>query len=392
MKLGQAFSFVPTVVNIAAPTRSATRSACGRVDRRDVADGGACARGGAGRAGPGSTRGRPALLERLVVVDLEVVGDVAPFDVALPMELLHRRAQLRRDRATQVRHRAHVGAVDEHHLHERVLEHPLRHRDRHRLAVDDLAHLTGAGLTAHRRGEVDTRTTVAVSGREPDPAVAPANATRASKASASDRSRRPSTRACSNSSRSYGANAFITRAVQSTGPRMSIRPAPSGSVQHRSDRDARTRSYSADSSTHAAAFTRAHASHSPRTPSCAARTNNSCSAPGSAAAASAMADTCALDSAPERHAASVVGSASTRSVVSTVARAEPSVEPVVADNHDASHAPSLAARASASRRARRSISSNTDQRPRRSGSRPASSLLSCFTAHRRSSNIALPGR
>ena len=55
MKLRQAFSFVPTVLNIAAPTRSATRSACGRVDRRDVADGGACARGDAGRAGPGST-------------------------------------------------------------------------------------------------------------------------------------------------------------------------------------------------------------------------------------------------------------------------------------------------------------------------------------------------
>jgi hypothetical protein len=40
-------------------------------------------------------RGRPALLERLVVVDLEVVGDVAPFDVTLPMELLHRGAQPR---------------------------------------------------------------------------------------------------------------------------------------------------------------------------------------------------------------------------------------------------------------------------------------------------------
>ena len=42
-------------VSIGAPTRSPTRSACDRVGRRAVADGGACARGGAGTAGRGST-------------------------------------------------------------------------------------------------------------------------------------------------------------------------------------------------------------------------------------------------------------------------------------------------------------------------------------------------
>ena len=58
----------------AAPTRWRGRSACGRARRRGAIGGGACARGGAAQAVEVPQRGRPALLDGQVVVDLEVAS------------------------------------------------------------------------------------------------------------------------------------------------------------------------------------------------------------------------------------------------------------------------------------------------------------------------------
>ena len=112
-----------------------------------------------------------------------------------------------------------------------------------------------------------------------------------------------------------------------------MRPVPSGSVQHRKDRDARTRSYRAASSSHAAAFTHTDASAATRARYRErARANSSPSAPGSAVVASAMASTCAPDNSPARHAASVDGRSDSLATVATIARAAPTVSPVVADS------------------------------------------------------------
>ena len=65
------------------------------------------------------------LLDGQVVVDLEVAPDVAALEIALEAALLHRRPDPGRDGAAGMRHRAHVGAVDEEDLQEAVVEHPL---------------------------------------------------------------------------------------------------------------------------------------------------------------------------------------------------------------------------------------------------------------------------
>jgi hypothetical protein len=62
------------------------------------------------------------LLDRLVVVDLEIARDVTPLDVTLPVHLLDRGAQPRRDRASRMRHGEHIGAIDDDCLHEGVVE------------------------------------------------------------------------------------------------------------------------------------------------------------------------------------------------------------------------------------------------------------------------------
>ena len=66
--------------------------------------------------------GLAELLDRLVVVDLKTRRDVAALDVALAVHLLDRGAQPCRNRAPEVRHREHVGAVDHHRLQEAVVE------------------------------------------------------------------------------------------------------------------------------------------------------------------------------------------------------------------------------------------------------------------------------
>ena len=82
------------------------------------------------RGDRGSTARWSTFLDGKVVVDLEMPGDVTALDVALGVELLDRAAEPGRDRAPGMRHRPHVGAVDEQHLEERVVEQTLR--DRHR--------------------------------------------------------------------------------------------------------------------------------------------------------------------------------------------------------------------------------------------------------------------
>ena len=177
-------------------------------------------------------------------------------------------------------------------------------------------------------------------------------------------------------------------------------PAPSGSVQHRSDRDARTRSWTApqDSSTHAAAFTRARTRRaSPRRHRAPPRRQLVL---GTGISGGGIGDGRHLRTGqhPERHAASVVGSASTRSGVSNVARrteggAGRRRQP---RRHITVHAVVLPRAGRTTCRVasafpaapRRSISSNsstslhTPAPSNRSGSRPASSLRSCSTAHR----------
>lgn len=106
-----------------------------------------------------------------------------------------------------------------------------------------ISHTSPASVWPRTSAAWSMRTTV-VTEREVsrDEVGALASATRASKASASERSRAPVVRACSKRSFSNGSMAERTRAVASTGPRMSMRPLPSGSVHAWRERAAWMRS------------------------------------------------------------------------------------------------------------------------------------------------------
>ncbi len=209
-------------------------------------------------------RGRTAIGDRDVVVDLEVPVDVTALDDAFLISFLDRGAQVRRDRAAQVGDGEDVDALvtitlrKASSLRRRATETGIG-------PTPAISHTSPGSACPLVKAEWSTRTTTVPLGPAfalASPARSSHIVTSASKASASGRSRAPESRAASLSSSAR-------------------------------------------------------------------------SAEGSADAASAISLAWTVESSPARSAASVSGSDSRRAAVSTTARAEPTVVPVVAASHPA---------------------------------------------------------
>jgi hypothetical protein len=132
---------------------------------------------------------------------------------------------------------------------------------------------------------------------------------------------------------SWGSSAAMTLAVTSIGPRISSTPSTSEMRRCRRLRRARLASYRSPWSVDTAASTAAHAERNPRTPSVTACSSSDASARGSALAAAVIASICAPESDPARKTASVSDKPPSRSAVSMVAFACPTVVPVTVANH-----------------------------------------------------------